>query len=99
MKHLVNKVITVKVPFMDDEVEVKKLSVGQILELQKVINKANKSKSEDSQIKLLHEILKVAVVGADTITDEEFNSFPMGELSALSEKILEISGLASDSGN
>jgi hypothetical protein len=33
MKHLVGKRITKKVPFMGDEVEIIKLSVGQVLEV------------------------------------------------------------------
>ena len=44
MKHLINKELTEKVPFMGDEVEVRKLTVGTIMELQKVIKKADKSK-------------------------------------------------------
>jgi len=39
MKHLVGKKIGKKVSFMDDEVEILKLSVSEVLEVQKIIEK------------------------------------------------------------
>jgi hypothetical protein len=99
MKHLVGKTITEKVPFMGDEVEVKKMTVGEILDMQKLINSAAKSKKEDAQIGLLRDIIRVAVIDAADITDEEFNSFPISELNSLSEKILELSGIGGSEGN
>jgi len=35
----------------------------------------------------------MAVTGANEISDEEFNSFPVGELTSLSESIMNIAGL------
>jgi hypothetical protein len=99
MKHLVGKTITEKVPFMGDEVEVKKMTVGEILDMQKLIKSAAKSKKEDAQIGLLRDIIRVAVIDAADITDEEFNSFPISELNSLSEKILELSGIGGSEGN
>jgi hypothetical protein len=99
MKHLVGQTVTEKVPFMGDEVEVKKLTVGQVMGLQKVITKAEKSKSEDAQLKLLCDIIKIAVVGAEELTDEDFNTFPITELTTLSEHIMRLSGLGGVEGN
>jgi hypothetical protein len=99
MKHLVGQTVTEKVPFMGDEVEVKKLTVGQVMDLQKVITKAEKSKSEDAQLKLLCDIIKIAVVGAEELTDEDFNTFPITELTTLSEHIMRLSGLGGVEGN
>lgn len=93
MKHLVGKVITKKVPFMGDEVEVRKMSVSEVMKVQELVNKSNKSKAEDAQIGLLRDVIRLAVVGADEITDEDFNTFPIGELSDLSNEILAFSGL------
>lgn len=84
---------------MGDEVEVKKMTVGEILDMQKLINSAAKSKKEDAQIGLLRDIIRVAVIDAADITDEEFNSFPISELNSLSEKILELSGIGGSEGN
>ena len=100
MKHLVGKVITKQVPFMGDEVEVRKLSVSEVMKVQELVKKANKSKSEDAQMGLLRDVIRLAVVGAEEISDEDFNTFPIGELSELSNEILSFSGLGdSTAGN
>lgn len=99
MKHLVGKLVTEKVPFMGDEVEVKKLTVGEVMGLQKVIEKAAKSKDEQAQLKLLCDVIKIAVVGAEELTDEDFNTFPIQELTGLSEQIMRLSGLGGIEGN
>ena len=96
MKHLVGKLITKKVPFMGDEVEVKKLTVGEILELQKVIAKVGESDDAEKQIGLLRDIIKVAVIGADELTDADFQTFPIEELNKLSNSVMSLSGLGSD---
>lgn len=93
MKHLVGKVITKKVPFMGDEVEVRKMSVSEVMKIQELVKMANKSKAEDAQLGLLRDVIRLAVIGADEITDEDFNTFPIGELSELSNEILSFSGL------
>ena len=98
MKHLVGKSITEKVPFMGDEVEVKKMTVGEILELQKVIAKVGDSDDADKQIGLLRDIIKVAVLGADELSDADFDTFPIEELNKLSTKVMELSGLGGNAG-
>jgi len=94
MKHLVGKVITKKVPFMGDEVEIRKLSVAEVLKVQDMVKKTTKSKSEDSQLGLLRDVIRLAVVGANELTDENFNTFPIAELNEVSNTVLEYSGLA-----
>jgi hypothetical protein len=98
MKHFVGKVITQTTPFMGGEVEVRKLTVGQIMSMQDIINKAAKVKGTEGQIKLLRDIIRISVVGADELTDEDFNTFPIQELNQLSEAILSISGLGGSGG-
>ena len=100
MKHLVNKLMTEKVPFMGDEVEVKKLSVLEVLNMQKLVTKANKAKGDEAQIDLLTSVVRLAVIGAQDITDEEFKTFPIAELSSLSNEIMRLAGLGdTDTGN
>jgi hypothetical protein len=94
MKHLVGKTITDKVPFMGDKVEVKKLTVGEILALQEVITKVGDSTDAKAQLGLLRDIIKVAVIGADELSDDDFDTFPIEELNRLSNKVMELSGLA-----
>jgi hypothetical protein len=97
MKHLVGKQLTEKVPFMGDEVEVRKLTVKEIFAIQKIVEKADKD--EKSQMKLLRDVIKIAVVGASEITDKEFEDFPLGELTSLSESVMSVSGLGESEGN
>jgi len=102
MKHLVGKVITKKVPFMGDEVEIRKMSVAEVLQVQEMVKKTTKSKSEDSQLGLLRDVIRLAVVGAQELSDTDFNTFPIAELNEISNSILEYSGLAGgaeDAGN
>jgi hypothetical protein len=99
MKHLVGKSVTEKVDFMGDKVEVKKLTVGQVMDMQAVINDAAESDDEQAQLKLLCDIIKIAVVGAEELTDEDFKTFPIQELTGLSEHIMRLSGLGGSEGN
>lgn len=78
---------------MSDEVEIRKMSVKEVMGVQELVKKANKSKSDDSQLGLLRDLIRLAVVGAEEISDEDFNSFPIGELSDLSNEVLAFSGL------
>lgn len=93
MKHLVGKSITKTVDFMGENVEIKKLSVSEVLSVQSLVKKSEKAKSEQAQISLLKDVIRIAVIDADGLTDEDFNTFPLGELTELSEKIMEYSGL------
>ena len=99
MKHLVGKVITKKVPFMEDEVEIRKLSVNEVFQVQKLVTKSSKSKSEDAQLGLLRDVIRMSVVDAADLTDEDYNTFPIAELSLLTEAVIEFSGIGQDQGN
>ena len=90
MKHLVGTVQSKKVPFMGDEVEIRKLSISQVMDVQKILNSKNKDKDE---MHLLRSVLRQSVVGAEEMTDLEFNGFPPGDLNVLSEMIMEYCGL------
>jgi len=96
MKHLVGKVITKKYPFMDDEVEVRKLSVSEVFKVQELVKKTNKKTDEASQLALLRDVIRLAVVGANELSDEDFDQFPLGELSNLSNNVLSFSGLSGE---
>jgi hypothetical protein len=93
MKHLVGKVITKEVQFMDDKVEVRKLSVSEVMAIQDLVKKAASSKKDDSQLGVLRDVLRRAVIGAEEMTDQEFDSFPLAELNKLSEAVLGFSGM------
>lgn len=93
MKHLVGKSITEKVDFMGEELQVKKLTVNEVFKIQDLIKKSQNKKQDYDDISLIKDVIRMAVTGANEISDEEFNSFPVGELTALSESIMNIAGL------
>jgi hypothetical protein len=89
MKHLVGKEITKKVPFMGEEVEVRSLTVGQAGEIEAMTKKVNKLPEEKrDHLELLRKVVRLAVVGAEALTDEELDSFPITELTNLSQAIM-----------
>lgn len=90
MKHLVGKQQTKKIAFMGEEVEIRKLSISEVMNLQTIIKKNEKSKDP---LQVLRDVLRMAVVDADQLTDEDFNSFPPSDLNELSEAILDYCGL------
>lgn len=81
---------------MGDEVEIRKLSVTEVLKVQDLVKKSSKSKSEDAQLGLLRDVIRLSVVGASELSDADFNTFPIGELNEVSNHILRFSGLAGD---
>jgi len=94
MKHLVGKELTKKVPFMGEEVEVRHLTINSVMKVQELVEKAAKVKDvSKGQMDLMKHILRLAVVGAEELTDKEFDGFPIAELTSLSEAILAVSGL------
>jgi hypothetical protein len=97
MKHLTNKPLSEKFPFMGDEVEIRKLTVREVRQVQELVTANLKSKKgktdEESGLALMRGILRIAVIGADEMTDEDFDSFPLVELNELSSQVLRISGI------
>jgi hypothetical protein len=102
MKHLVGKAQkTVKVPFMESEtVEVKKLTVAQVKTFQSKLAESKDKEDEESGLRIQREVIKMAVVGAEELTDDELDAFPLDDLSKLVQKILELAGIrAEEQGN
>lgn len=89
MKSMVGKKMNQKVKFMGEEVSISKLSVAEVLEIQEL----SKNASDDSGMGILRMVLRSAVEDAKELTDEEFASFPMDELTKLSQAIMKFSGI------
>lgn len=90
MKHIKLKDITKKVKFLDQDLEIKQLTVKGVKELQKSLDSTD---STLDAVKTLGVIFRATVIGAETMTDEDFESFPISELTKLSNEILEFNGL------
>jgi len=96
MKNLANKRVSKKYKFMGEEVTIAKLSVAQVMEIQ---NKA-KGLSEESEegFDVLRTVIQLGVEEANDLSDEDFENFPMDELSRLSQEIMKFSGLGEQKG-
>jgi len=91
MKNLINKKITKTFKFMGEDITVSKLTVGEVIEIQE---QAKALKDDDtSGLDLLRKVIRIAVKDAAELSDEDFNSFPMEELSTLSNNIMKFSGM------
>lgn len=101
MKHLVGfKQKTVKVPFMETEtVEVKKLTVAQVKDFQSQLESIKEKDSAESGLDIQRTIIRMAVVGAEDLTNEELDSFPLDEIVNLAQRILELAGVRASEGN
>jgi hypothetical protein len=101
MKALLSKANkTEKVKFMGTEtVEVRKLNVAQVREFQKLISKEDVEANQEKGLDLQRYVIRAAVVGAEELTDEEMDSFPLDDLSKLVNEILTLAGVRSDEGN
>ena len=89
--------------FMGQNIEVKELSVAQVREFQEGV-KAMQADNPDADVdgtELQRDLIRMAVIGADKLTDDQIDSFPMGEVIKLGNDIIRISGLnrGEDSGN
>jgi len=94
MKKFIGKKLTKQVKFMDDTVEIRVLTVGDI----RAIEAKSKEQTEDGdQLEILRFVLRLAVVDAEDMTDEDFDGFPVSELTKLSEEIMSVSN--GDMGN
>ena len=98
LKDLVNKRITKSTKFMGEDIKISKLTVSEITEIREAAKKAKDSGNDDDNIDILKQIVMKSVEGGDTLGDEDFNNFPMDDLSKLSNEIMKFSGLDNQEG-
>lgn len=96
LKGLIGKKMTKTVKFMGEDVKISKLTVAEVLDIQQ---KAKELEAENGNgLEVLKTVIKAAVEEAHELADEDFASFPMDELSSLSNQILKFSGMAGEQG-
>lgn len=98
IKALVGKRMTKKVKFMDSDVVIEKLSVSQVMEIQEKAKTISEAADDTSGLDLLKFVIRTSVEGANELSDEDFASFPMDELSKLSEAVMAFSGMGREQG-
>lgn len=94
IRSLIGKKLTKKVKFMGEDVSISKLSVAEVLEIQAKAKVIDPNSNES--IELLRSVIRMAVEGADTLSDDDFNNFPMDELSKLSNEVMKFSGMLAE---
>lgn len=91
LKGLIGKKMSKEVPFMGTKVKINKLNVSEVLAIQE---KAKTIAENDAEsFALLRLVISTAVEEAADLTEEDFNNFPLDELSNLSAEIMKYSGL------
>jgi hypothetical protein len=96
IRALVGRKMTKPVKFMGADVNISKLSVAQVLEIQ---NRAKGIEADDNEgFNVLKTVIRASVEGASDLTDQDFENFPLDELSKLSNDIMKFSGIGSDAG-
>ena len=130
IKGLVGKKMSKSIKFMGENINIFKLSVSQVMEIQALArvveaNAKDQNKIKDTfdreqaklllanpehyveeyeapedldNIKLLRSVVRMSVEGAEELTDEDFQTFPMDELAKLSNDIMVFSGVSQAEG-
>ena len=96
IKGLVGRLMSKNVKFIGEDIKINKLSVAQVLEIQ--ILAKDIDQTDEGGFNLLKQVIRLSVENASELTDEDFNAFPMDELSKLSNEIMKYSGIAGDQG-
>ena len=96
IKSLVGKKMSKKVKFMGEEIEISKLSVAEVMSIQEKAKAMQENEAEGFNV--LKAVIKAAVADAEELSDDDFSTFPMEELSKLSDEIMKFSGLGKESG-
>ncbi len=91
IKGLVGQKMTKTVKFMSGDVKISKLSVSEVMEIQEKAK--NIDKDDTAGLDLLKTVIRCAVEGGTDLDDDDFNNFPMDELSKLSNEVMKFSGL------
>ena len=96
MKALIGKRMDKAYKFMNTDIKVSKLSVAQVLAVQELAN--NASADGKAGFELIKQVIKMSVKESEELTDEDFATFPMDELTKLSNEIMKFSGLGAEAG-
>jgi hypothetical protein len=93
---LIGRSLTKDVTFMNEKVTIRKLNVRQVKEVQELAKSLENA--DEAGFDILRQIITMAVEGAEGISDTDFETFPMDELSKLSNEIMKFSGIGPDQG-
>jgi hypothetical protein len=96
IRGLIGRKMTKTVKFMGEDVKISKLSVSEVMEIQQRAKQVDKNEEEGFNV--LKTVIRSSVENARDLSDEDFNDFPLDELSKLSNEIMKFSGIGADQG-
>jgi hypothetical protein len=97
IKNLAKQRISKATKFMNSDVTIYKLSVADIMGIQESA-KGGENMDDSEGFEVLRKIITAGVDGGDELTEEDFMSFPLEELSRLSNEIMKFSGIVGEKG-
>lgn len=83
---------------MNAEVEIAKLSVAQVKEIQTAAQKID-AKTGKGGMELMMKVIQSSIEGARDMNESDFDNIPFDELQALSNSIMDYSGMRVEAGN
>lgn len=90
LRALLNRRAKKKTKFMDTEIEIYKLTIAEVVEIQELAKTVTES---SNGLELLKKVIRLGAEGAADLTDEDFDTMPIDDLSKLSNEIMKYSGL------
>lgn len=96
IKGLVGRKMHKTIKFMGEDVKISKLSVAEVMDIQEQARGIDKDEAQGFSV--LKKVIRSAVEGADALSDEDFDNFPLDELSKLSAEVMKFSGIGQDQG-
>jgi hypothetical protein len=95
---LVGKRVSQSIKFCGGNVNIYKLSVAEVKEIQELAKSLETD--DEAGFGILQKVIKASVEGGSELLDEHFEAWPMDELSKLSAAIMKFSGIGNEaSGN
>jgi len=79
-----------------NSVEVRKLSGREVKDFQKEIERLKELSPTEQGTQIQNSIIRLGVVGAQDLTDEELDNFPLDEVSKLAMEVFRFSGINLD---
>lgn len=94
IKGLVGRKMDKTVKFMGQDTKIFKLSVAEVMDIQARAKELEND--EAAGFGVLKTVVMAGVEGGKELTDEDFQAFPMDELSKLSTEIMKFSGIGTE---
>jgi hypothetical protein len=97
IKGLVGRKVTKDVTFCGEQLKISKLSVAEVMDIQALAKKSaargDDETDDNDSIDMLRLVIRAAAEGGPELSDEDFGTFPMDELSKLVGEIMSFSGV------